>query len=122
MCDIKFRAWDNVCKKMVYADTDYDDLIDTWRDQGDFITPYTSDEWYPAVEIDGIFKYFDHIVNHEHFTVEQFTGLQDVNGKDIYVGDIVKHRGYYGTFVFGVVEFSHGCFHVGWHLRYGHYS
>lgn len=83
MRDIKFRAWDKVEKKMIYPP------------QLDCEEPLLS--YWINSEGSG-------------FVVEQFTGLHDKNGKEIYEGDIVQFIHYTFGKVKGYIEFIAGAF------------
>ncbi len=85
---IKFRAWDKVQKVMMVPrdmQTDSDGNI----------------FYVEARSLDGEYDEGDLDV----FELEQFTGLKDVNGKDIYEGDILENRKYRS-----IVKFASGKF------------
>lgn len=67
MRELKFRAWDG--KKMI------DDVVPT--SESSIIEVYEYEHQYVEVE-----------------AVEQYTGLKDKNGKEIYEGDIVEYDWY----------------------------
>lgn len=70
MREIKFRVWDKYWKEMIY------DIQDTFEEN------YT-------LGID----YFGQYLNNDDFEVMQYTGLKDINGKEIYESDIIKLNG-----------------------------
>lgn len=110
---IKFRAWDKQEKRMlVVYRISFDGPI-----EGAQVHCYLDDrgsEGSTEYSYDG-----------DGLILEQFTSLKDVNGKDIYEGDIIhgydqepdRYDGYIGSSVIDVVNFKNGVFWIGdsWH-------
>lgn len=83
--EIKFRAWDNSQNYMAYQGTPDLETIESF-----------------------IFHFGDK-------ELMQFIGLNDMNGKEIYEGDIVCHWQYERLLDWrGVIKFSHGVFGTEW--------
>ena len=101
MREIKFRAWDKLYNRMYYMDN------------CDFI-----------LERDGVsvFSEFTKDRINKNWELMQYTGLKDKNGKEIFVGDIVRYDNQIYEIVFSTIGNGVGADegmenHVGYYLK-----
>jgi len=92
MRQLKFRVWDKLQERYTRCDEGY---------QGHYV-----------LSLKGEFHNLQNGSGGKEYVVQQYTGLKDKNGKEIYEGDIVKATSnqYENENFVGKVIFDEGCF------------
>jgi uncharacterized phage protein (TIGR01671 family) len=91
----KFRAWIKSCKKYVYINGfvyGNTDIRIWWQESSD--------------------HFYNQSFNPKEIELEQYTGMEDSKGTDIYKGDVVIVRLADGESGMGVIDFVDGCFDI----------
>ena len=97
MREHKFRAWDKKRKEWLGVNLQMsitDGLL--WWQFGFGCKPFSMDEC-------------------RDIELMQYTGLKDMNGNEIYEGDVLKEKGWgdeYDYWCYGVIDFHNGCFQI----------
>jgi uncharacterized phage protein (TIGR01671 family) len=113
----KFRIWDKIAHRMIYPG----EILENEKGEEFIIFIYQDGSLYECFPCEFCKSIEEWYKNTQRYELMQFTGLYDVNGKEIYEGDIVKVKEFNDEIM--LVYFEDGYFGFGnYEVRYGRYS
>jgi uncharacterized phage protein (TIGR01671 family) len=103
MREIKFRAYDSETESFIYSDQTYDDAWFEFKNEK--LKAFAMH----GMDAGTIYEPPQPICD-ELEDPQEYTGIKDRNGKEIYEGDIIRPLNLNGCISDGVIKFRHGCF------------
>jgi uncharacterized phage protein (TIGR01671 family) len=95
---LKFRVWDKLAERMIY--------------------PHNDNQQHFIIDLNGRFHNLQNGSGGDDYVIQQYTGLNDINGKEVYDGDLVELHTAANDHAIGVKGNHCGLYEMYWDRYY----